>query len=63
MRLKSVIIYNIPQVLKVTHKEKKTPTLKRPRERLRKRFIKKVNLKNEDKTIKILFIVLNINLK
>ena len=50
-------------MLMVARDKKRTPKFKRPRERLHKRPIKEINLENEDKAIKTLFIGLNINLK
>ena len=63
VRLEGVTVYNTPQILKVAYEEEKTPILKRSLGRLRKRFIEEIDLESEDKAIKILFIVSDIDLK
>ena len=50
-------------MLTFTREKEKTPVLKRPRGRPRKHFIKKVDLKSEDEAIKVLFIILDVDLK
>ena len=49
-------------MLTVTRDGKRTLKLKRPRGRPHKRFIEKVDFKNENKMIEILFIALNTNI-
>ena len=57
------MVYNTEQILTVARDKKTTSKLIRLHGRPRKRFIKEVDLENENKAIETLFNVLNIDLK